>query len=348
MDIGNIIVAWYNKNKRDLPWRNSKEPYIIWVSEIIMQQTRINQGLPYFLKFIKNFPTVFDLANASEDAILLTWQGLGYYSRARNMHFTAKQIANEYDGQFPKTAKELKKLKGIGEYTSAAISSFCFNENIPAIDGNVTRVIARLFGIKEPVDKLSTIKLIKELSLQLVHTTDAADYNQGMMDLGATICTPQNPDCFNCPIQSKCIGIINDLQSIIPLKTSKTKITTRYFYYLVFVANTSTLVLKRNNNDIWKGLFEFPLIEKKTKITIEDLLISKEFTNTTKYLEINNIKTIETPVHKLSHQSIFAHFVIINTNLLPKINNAITIQTNNIDSVALPQLIIKTLPKIFV
>ncbi len=348
MNIGSLIINWYKRNKRDLPWRNTNDPYTIWVSEIIMQQTRINQGTPYFTKFMVQFPSVFDLAKAPEEKVLLVWQGLGYYSRARNMHQTAKIIANDFQGEFPGTASDLRKLKGIGDYTAAAISSFCFNENIPAIDGNVNRVISRIFEISEPVNTSHTLKQIKEISSALVEGIDAASYNQGMMDLGATICLPKNPNCHNCPVKEVCLAFKNNLQNQLPVKNKIGAIKSRYFTYLVFLNNDQLLIQKRNKKDIWKGLHEFPLIETEKKTTLAELVRLKQFKELTRLKNITTRKIIEPPAHKLSHQTLYSQFIIFDTHSMPQIPESIIVNINDIHDYAFPTLIEKQLKSIFI
>lgn len=347
MNIGKSIIAWYKLNKRDLPWRNTRDSYTIWVSEVIMQQTRIDQGLPYYLNFMNKFPTVFALANAKEEDVLFAWQGLGYYSRARNMHHTAKDITSNYNGTFPTNANELLRLKGIGEYTSAAISSICNNENIPAIDGNVIRVISRLFNIQSAVNTSATQKEIKDLSIQLIDKLDAASYNQAMMDLGATICIPKNPKCNECPLQSNCLAREYQTFTSIPFKEKKPKVRTRFFTYLVFKTAKQTLIKKRVGNDIWKGLNEFLLIENDKETTIEEILkdpLVHKHIDINEYAEITIVKSAP---HKLSHQTINGVFLIFNLKKLPKINNSLIIEINKLNTIALPRLIEKHIEKIF-
>jgi len=347
MDIAESIIDWYNANKRDLPWRNITDPYSIWVSEIIMQQTRINQGIGYYLNFLTQFPTVFDLAKAEEKQVLLTWQGLGYYSRARNMHVAAKEIVMQWGGQFPNNSKDLLKLKGIGSYTAAAISSICFNENIPAIDGNVIRVISRLFNITDAVNKNSTQKQIENFSIELINNFDAATYNQAMMDLGATICLPKNPICNNCPLADACLAKKNKTFMNIPVKEKKTTPKMRFLVYLVLKTSKHTLIGIRKNNDIWKGLYEFPLIELKKQTSIDAVLkhpmINKFYTKS----DGANLKIIEAPQHKLSHQTLYTHFVIITLNELPKINDFQPIEISQLALQPFPRLIEKHLENIF-
>jgi A/G-specific adenine glycosylase len=229
------IISWYKKNQRDLPWRNTKNPYFIWLSEIILQQTRVIQGLPYYFNFVEKYPTIQELAAANEDDVLRIWQGLGYYSRARNLHHTAKIIAQDHNGVFPNSFISLKNLKGIGNYTAAAIASFAFDEIVPAVDGNVIRVLSRYFEYKDPVDSTIGQKKLFEIAKGIISKKNPADFNQGMMELGATICSPKQPKCSICPIEEGCLARKNSSYSSLPLKLNKIKVTTRYLNYLVFV-----------------------------------------------------------------------------------------------------------------
>jgi len=224
MQFYNTLIYWYLHNKRDLPWRKSKNPYYVWLSEIILQQTRVAQGLPYFLNFTKAFPTVFDLAEAKENTVLKLWQGLGYYSRARNLHFSAKYIKNELNGIFPTTYKDLLKLKGVGDYTASAIASICFNEPTAVVDGNVYRVLSRYFGIKTPINSTEGIKEFKKLAQTLIHTKDPGTYNQAIMDFGATLCKPKNPLCNECPFANSCVSLEKNLINELPIKEKKVKL----------------------------------------------------------------------------------------------------------------------------
>ncbi len=310
MQFSNSLTAWYLQNKRDLPWRNTTNPYKIWLSEIILQQTRVAQGLPYFLKFVKHFPTIFDLANASEEEVLKLWQGLGYYSRARNLHTTAKIIANDFSGEFPTRFKELLKLKGIGDYTAAAIASFSFNEAIPVVDGNVFRVLARYFDIETNIALPSAKKEFFELALELISKEDPALFNQAIMEFGALQCVPKNPDCLNCILNSSCLALQKKKVNELPVKLKTLKITHRYLNYIVAEDEDQKIAIsKRDKKGIWHNLYEFPLLETETNVEIdyvfekvketlfqEDQIIS--------FSEINDASVI----HKLSHQTLHIKF----------------------------------------
>lgn len=314
--IAQILNCWYDENKRNLPWRDNKNPFIVWVSEIILQQTRISQGLPYFKKFIKKFPTVNKLANAKEDEVLLAWQGLGYYSRARNMHTTAKYIVGELNGIFPNSFKELIKLKGIGEYTAAAIASFCFDEAVPTIDGNVYRVITRLFDIDLPIDKSKGKKTVKNICETLIVNYLAKNINQALMDFGAMLCTPKNPKCSICPLLTKCLSKAENTVNKRPVKSKKISYHLRYFYYLYVYDNESVLIKKRSENDIWKGLYEFPLIETIKKVKFSSIECDDVFKNLTKKNKTKHIEFVEVKPHILTHQKIHTTFILLKTNKL--------------------------------
>ena len=278
MNFNQTLTHWYSDNKRSLPWRKTKDPYFIWLSEIILQQTRVDQGLPYYESFVASFPTVFELANATEEHVLKLWQGLGYYSRARNLHFTAKHIVSEFNGEFPNTYDELIKLKGVGDYTASAIASICFNEPTAVVDGNVYRVLARYFGIDTPINSTKGIKEFKALAQNLLPKQLVGDYNQAIMEFGARQCKPANPNCDVCPLNNSCLSLAKGRVDKLPVKLKKTKITKKYFNFLVFVSNDEKTILEqRTKNGIWKNLYQFPLIETTKSISINTLKTNKSF-----------------------------------------------------------------------
>lgn len=310
MQFSNSLTAWYLQNKRDLPWRNTTNPYKIWLSEIILQQTRVSQGLPYFLKFIERFPTVFDLANASEEEVLKLWQGLGYYSRARNLHTTAKIIANDYAGNFPNNFKELLKLKGVGDYTAAAIASFSFNEIIPVVDGNVYRVLSRYFDIETNIALPKTKKEFFELASELISKENPALFNQSIMEFGALQCVPQNPDCSKCVLNSSCLALQKKKVHQLPVKIKTLKITHRFLNYIIVEDDDQkTIISKRDKKGIWHNLYEFPLIETDNEVDIK--FISEKVNETlfkeNKIISISEINENEV-LHKLSHQTLHIKF----------------------------------------
>lgn len=310
------LIRWYTKNQRQLPWRKSKDPYKIWLSEIILQQTQVKQGLPYYEQFILHFPDVISLSKAKEQTVLKLWQGLGYYSRARNLHVAAKLVAKKYKGRFPKDYNTLITLKGVGDYTASAISSICNNEAQAVLDGNVFRVLSRLFAEKTPINTTPGKKLFRQLAQDILDTKNPGDHNQAMMELGALICTPKNPDCPNCPLAHKCLGLRSKNPTQFPVKNNTQKIKKRFINYLVFQNENRILIVKQSGNDIWQGLYAFPFLETNGPVT------ELEITSHLKSLGIKSEKDYritsfkEMPKHQLSHQQILAGFweiLIINT-----------------------------------
>ena len=278
MHFSNILIYWYLQIKRDLPWRKTKDPYLVWLSEIMLQQTRVAQGMSYYLAFSEAFPTLKDLANADESTVLKMWQGLGYYSRARNLHFTAKYVSNELNGKFPSTYKELIKLKGIGDYTASAIASICFDEPNAVVDGNVYRVLARYFGIDIPINSTKGIKEFKILAQSLLDTKHPGVHNQALMDFGALQCKPQNPDCEKCPLNSGCVALEKKQIKQLPVKEKKLRVTKKYFNFLVFVTeDNKTIFEERKGKGIWQGLYEFPLLETTAAIDEKELIDVQKF-----------------------------------------------------------------------
>ncbi|XLS28855.1 A/G-specific adenine glycosylase [Flavobacteriaceae bacterium M23B6Z8] len=336
MIFSEVILSWYAIHKRELPWRKTKNPYFIWLSEIMLQQTRVAQGLPYYLKFTERFPTVFDLAKAPEDEVLKMWQGLGYYSRARNLHYTAKHIANQFNGIFPDSYKELVKLKGVGDYTASAIASICFNEATPVVDGNVYRVLARYFGIDLPINSTEGVKYFKEIATVHMGTKDPGTYNQAIMEFGANQCKPQSPDCSNCPLAVDCVALASGKVKELPVKLKKNKVKKRFFNYLLVHDGDTALLQQRLKKDIWQHLFEFPLIESDQeidKVQIREHQILQEVTKGKNFeLELYN-KTSK--VHKLSHQHIYTRFWIV--KLQESLNEGIALE--RLKDYAVPVLI---------
>lgn len=315
-NVSKNLILWYISNKRDLPWRNSHDPYHIWVSEIILQQTRVAQGLSYYIRFIEAFPTIKNLAEAPQEQILKLWQGLGYYSRARNMHNAAKQIMENFRGQFPQSYEELLVLKGVGEYTAAAVASLAFNEPVAVVDGNVIRVIARLFGIEEAVDKPSTLKDIKTIARELLDKEKPAMHNQAIMEFGALQCVPVNPDCHSCILNNKCLALKNKLVPKIPFKSQKLKIRNRFFYYLVINSNMGIYFQRRGSGDIWEGLYEFPLIETNEPADPKDLqekILARIDLNTSTLKIVNISPAVK---HILTHQKLHVTFIYMETETL--------------------------------
>jgi A/G-specific adenine glycosylase len=284
----------------------------------MLQQTRIIQGTPYYLRFIENFPTVHDLAAASEDNVLKLWQGLGYYSRARNLHTTAKIISSEYDGKFPNDYNALLKLKGIGDYTASAIASICFDEAQPVVDGNVYRVLARYFGVEKAINTTAGSKYFRQLAKEVMDSENIRDYNQGIMEFGALQCIPRNPNCLVCPLQQDCLAFLQNKVDVLPLKVNKQKVRTRHFNYLVPLSiapdgNIMSLLRQRRGKGIWENLWEFPLVESDTEIGIKEV---GDAVNAVLHLEhILKIRQFNESVivHKLSHQHLHTKFWLIET-----------------------------------
>lgn len=301
------LIDWYRTHQRDLPWRHTTDPYPIWLSEIILQQTRIEQGLSYYHRFISTFPTVNDLADAPLTEVLKCWQGLGYYSRARNLHETAKSIAHERGGVFPGTYLELLALKGVGAYTAAAIASFAYKQVHAVVDGNVYRVLARVFLIDTPIHSTAGKKQFAELADALIEATCPDTYNQAIMDFGATQCTPGQPDCSRCPLSEICLAYKNDCISLLPVRKTEAAKRERFFNYFVCKNGTSTWLRERLEKDVWQHLWEFPLVETTKELPLETLLEQPE----TKAL-LGESAMVHTPVqlkHVLSHQVIHARFI---------------------------------------
>lgn len=303
MKVNESLLEWYDREGRSLPWREKITPYKIWLSEIIMQQTRIAQGLPYYNKFVKELPTIRDFANAEQDFILNLWQGLGYYSRARNMHHAAKQVMDEFGGMFPDTFKDLKRLKGVGDYTAAAIASIAFNEKKAVVDGNVYRVLSRLFNIDTPIDSTEGKKYFQSLADELIDADRPGDYNQAIMDFGAMVCMPKNPDCSNCPLVEKCEGFANNSIANLPVKSKKVKVTNRYFEYYEITSDDHLLIEQRTSNDIWKGLYQIPLVEVNSQS-------EKGIGQLRDRFGLNEVEVSASgeAKHILSHQKLFTRF----------------------------------------
>ncbi|PWJ36059.1 A/G-specific adenine glycosylase [Sediminitomix flava] len=309
-DFSNKLIEWYELNKRDLPWRNTKDPYKIWLSEIILQQTRVQQGLPYYLAFEEAFPTIQNFANATEEEVLRLWQGLGYYSRARNMHFTAKHISENLSSEFPTNFKDLLKLKGVGNYTAAAIASFAFGEKVATVDGNVYRVLSRIFGIDSPINSTNGIKEFAEVANTLISDTQPDTFNQALMEFGAIHCTPKSPNCLHCPFVQECEARKQNRVGELPVKLKKTKVTDRYFHYLVIEENEKYWIKERKGKGIWQGLYDFPLLESDHKeLNLENIDQLTEDLELKTFLQENAPSQIsEMYKHILSHQRLHIHF----------------------------------------
>ncbi|MGB1307892.1 MAG: A/G-specific adenine glycosylase [Oceanihabitans sp.] len=318
MTYAEILIGWYTVNKRDLPWRRTTNPYFIWLSEIILQQTKVDQGLPYYNAFIAKYPTVFELADATETEVLKLWQGLGYYSRARNLHATAKHIVNNLDGVFPNNYKALLQLKGVGDYTASAIASICFNEVCAVVDGNVYRALSRYYGIHTPINTTIGSKEFKALAQKLIATKDPAIFNQAIMEFGAKQCKPKNPNCTICPLQNKCIAFKDALIEELPVKIKSNAPKKKYFNFLVYIYKDKKILLeKRKTKGIWQNLYQFPLIESDSILNKEALQLllknNNTATNNLLSLALYNTKPI---IHKLSHQHLYTKFWIVQVNAI--------------------------------
>jgi A/G-specific adenine glycosylase len=314
------IIDWYENIKRDLPWRKSKSPYSIWLSEIILQQTRVSQGLPYYERFIEHYPDVVSLANAPIDDVLRLWQGLGYYSRARNLHKCAKVITYDHDGIFPKSSAELLKLPGIGRYTAAAIASMAFDENIPVIDGNVYRVLSRIFDISVDISQSSAYEFFHQLSLEIIPKNSPGRYNQAVMEFGALQCTPKRPNCKQCIVNDICKAFIGSLVQSRPIKSKKVKIRKRKFNYLIFSSEDQLLINQRTENDIWQGLYDFYNIEGD----LNEIEIVEEISILLAKVKIDdfNVTTISDIYrHKLTHQHLEIRFFEIRLTFINDLSN---------------------------
>jgi A/G-specific adenine glycosylase len=307
------LLSWFRKNKRDLPWRKTSDPYVIWLSEIIFQQTRISQGIDYYQRFVETYPDIFSLSAASEDDVLKLWQGLGYYSRARNMLKTAQQIVSEYNGVFPSEFNDLIKLKGIGDYTASVILSVCFHKPYAVIDGNVNRLISRLFSIHDFIDTPSGQLKIRQMVDMLIDIRHPGDFNEAMMDFGAMICTPQNPGCFDCVLKKFCSAYTNGSVNQLPAKSPKRENRKRDFHYFLIRTKNGILLKQRSEKDIWHNLFDLPMIEfnhgdQLQKNTIIEYLGCK----------IKKLKLLQVIKHKLTHQELTIYFYNTITDIKPE------------------------------
>lgn len=306
MTINNYILSWYGKNKRELPWRETRDPYRIWISEVILQQTRVNQGMEYYLRFIERFPDVATLAAASEQEVLTYWQGLGYYSRARNLHSAANQVVELHGGKFPTQYDQVRALKGIGDYTAAAICSIAFELPYAVVDGNVYRVLSRLYGIDTPIDSSAGKKEFQELAQQLIDHSQPGLHNQAMMEFGALACVPVNPDCESCPLKTTCKAYEQELVDVLPVKSKKTLVRELYYTYLVVRNQQQILIRQRSTaTNIWKNMYEFPLVESSHLLTPQEVL-TQPFLGELGELTLNPLYTDTT--HILSHRKINVRF----------------------------------------
>ena len=305
------LLKWHKKNKRDLPWKKTRDPYKIWLSEIILQQTRVEQGTPYYEKLIRQFPTVKHLAEAHEDQVMKAWQGLGYYTRARNVHAAARQIMTDFGGKLPSSHDEILKLRGIGSYTAAAIASFAFGLPHAVVDGNVFRVLSRIFGIRKPIDSTEGKRFFASLANDLLDKKNPGDYNQAIMNFGAMVCTPANPACYQCFFRTSCFAFNHKQVSEFPVKSKKNTVRTRWFNFLVLEDGKKIIIEKRMEKDIWNSLFQLPLIETETFADPNEIvdIISQKKIAVKKHIKVAGVSPVIQ--HKLSHQTIMARFIRI-------------------------------------
>ncbi|MFW5979015.1 MAG: A/G-specific adenine glycosylase [Bacteroidia bacterium] len=343
MNITKSLERWYNEHSRHLPWRETSDPYKIWVSEIILQQTRVSQGLTYYNNFIMKFPDVHALASASTNDVLKAWQGLGYYTRAKNLHETAKTIAFKFNGKFPDNYKELIKLKGIGEYTAAAIASFAFNEKIAAVDGNIQRFLSRLYGIDLPVNALQGKRKIQELADWLLNPDNPGKHNQAMMEFGAIQCLPRLPNCKNCPCNEVCVAYLNNEETKYPVKTLKKRKTNRYFHFLIIKQGNNIILEKRNDVNIWKNLYQFPMIEGFKDGGIKEIKKSQKWKEIFYDQTPKLIREYSEYKHVLTHQNIYAKFYQLEIAEIPGNLNEyfITTKISQFEDYPIPRLIEK-------
>ncbi len=334
--IADILVEWYERCGRSLPWRETRDPYRIWLSEVILQQTRVAQGMDYYLRFTQRFPTVASLAAAEEDEVLKLWQGLGYYSRARNLHAAAKQIMAEFDGRFPETYEGVRSLRGVGDYTAAAVCAFAYDLPHAAVDGNFHRVLARLFDLTEPIDTGTGKKLFASLAQELLGDAQPSAYNQAVMDFGATLCTPAQPRCDECPLAERCAARAAGTVAERPVKQGRTHVRDRRFHYLHIVCGDRTVLHRRGAGDIWQGLYEFPLVETEAE--------RSEFPQTEEFRRWVGDKwvlreSIELPKHQLSHQRIHATVHRIEVEAFAPTAEACAVPIADVDDYAVPRLL---------
>jgi A/G-specific adenine glycosylase len=346
MDLSNELIQWYLKNKRDLPWRDTTNAYTIWLSEIILQQTRVEQGMPYFHRFIEKYPDVRSFAAADEGDILHLWQGLGYYSRGRNMLKTARQVVENYNGVFPVDYLQLTSLKGIGEYTAAAISSFSANQARAVVDGNVFRVLARYFGISEPINSTKGKKLFQGIANDLLNKEHPGLHNQAMMEFGAMLCKPKNPDCAVCPVREECYALKHGMIHSLPQKLKKVKIKERYLNYLLVTDGDNILMNKRNEKDIWANMYDLPLFETQERLPSEEVIVLpavKEYFGE----NVRIINTFPVKKHILTHQHLHAQFIHIQNKPIKLEQKWFYTDVNKLEKLAMPKIIFIFLNNLF-
>lgn len=335
------LIAWYETHQRDLPWRTTTDPYRIWLSEVILQQTQVAQGLSYYLKFTGQFPTVTALADAPEDQVMRLWQGLGYYSRARNLHAAAKAVRDQHAGVFPDTYAAIRALKGVGDYTAAAIASFAYGLPHAVLDGNVFRVLARLFDINIPINSTAGKKAFQQLANELLDERRPGLHNSAMMEFGALWCRPQSPKCTSCPVQEHCLAFARGTVDKLPVKDKAVKIRPRYFHYLLLNYRDQVYIRKRTGKDIWQNLYEFPLVETAIPATEEEILGNEDLRRMAGKFAVARVSALKK--HLLSHQHIFGTFYELKLTKPPREQGLVAVKRDMLMEYALPQLIVKYL-----
>lgn len=341
-EIGKLIILWYQQNKRNLPWRAVKNPYFTWLSEIILQQTKVEQGLPYFNKFISQYPDIKSLAQSTEKDVLSLWQGLGYYNRARNLHSTAKKISYEFNGEFPSNYFKLLELPGIGKYTASAISSIAFNEKEAVVDGNVFRFLSRLYAIEDCIDLPKTYSIFRNIVFHLMGDLPPGDFNQAIMEIGATICTPKDPKCYKCPVNQSCSAHKLDRIKDFPVRCKKTTVKTLFYNYLVVINDKGEICMRlRDDQNIWANMYDFPLTISENQInSLEDLPKNNWLDMNWTFLESITMKP-----HLLSHRKIIATFWIFSSKNIDK-DHYFFYSTEEIAKLPKPTLIVNFLNKL--
>jgi len=343
MKISNILQKWYKLNKRILPWRETSNPYYIWISEVILQQTRVQQGMEYYLNFIREYPDINTLASADKNNVLKLWEGLGYYNRALNLLEAANYIKNNHNGQLPDNYDDLIKIKGIGKYTAAAISSIAFNKSVPVVDGNVIRLLSRFYGIYENMKSSAGINSIYKLAGNIIDPKNPGNHNQSLMEFGALVCTPKNPGCKDCVLNKKCFAFQNQATLALPVNKKNITIRNRYFNYLVILSDSQIVIKQRKEKDIWKDLYDFPLIETNRKFSLEELIENKLWKSIKNIVNTNEVTIRDFKPHILSHQLIHATFFILQLkgSIDLQDNNFMKINISSIKNYPVPRLIDK-------
>lgn len=335
MTFSRILIDWFEENHRALPWRDTTDPYRIWVSEVILQQTRVVQGIRYYHDFLEHFPTVVQLARAKEDEVLKVWQGLGYYSRARNMHAAAQTVERDYNGIFPSRYEDIRQLKGVGDYTAAAVASIAFGLPYPAVDGNVLRFVSRYAGIFENITTPAARRTVTEWCSAHIPADQPGAFNQAMMEMGATVCLPQNPTCDQCPFMGNCYAFQHQQVALLPVRIKKVNIRQRHFHYLIFVCNHQTILHQRTEEDIWKGLFEFPLVETQDGRFDIDVFLTKN-----KIQLQTNPQLLWKKKHILTHQHIDVEFYLLEVvNFSYLIENHKIVNISDLKKYAVPRVV---------